>query len=114
MTDMPDHAHHEYATGTDLNGLGGRLNQAEIVLGQEQTKTTRNEKDIAEVAKLVARNAETAQRFQLDTVTRFGGVETSIANSVGCIDKKVSNLKWWILGAAGTLGFGLRLFSTFM
>ena len=104
-----DHSHPELATARDLNGLGGRLNEAEIALSAEKTKTERNEKDIAEVTKLVAKNAETAQQFALDTSDRFGKVETSIVNSVGLIDKKVSNLKWWILGGIGTATFAIGI-----
>ncbi len=106
---MPDHTHAEYAIDKDLNGLGSRLNNAQVALGEGGVKIERNEKDIAEVAKLVASNAATAQQFALDTITRFGKMETSIVNSVGIIEKKVSNLKWYIMGGVAATGVALRV-----
>jgi len=105
---MPDHAHTEYATHGEVNAFGERVNRVEVSQGEERTKTKRNEQDITRLFDLVGKNAQTVMDFQTATATRFGQIETSITASVASVDKKVSNLKWWILGGLGVLGVVLR------
>lgn len=109
---MPDHSHPEYAMVRDLNGFGQCVNQVKQTLAREEAKTERNERDIQDLFKLVGSNAKSVTDFQTATAERFGQVENSITSSVGAVDKKVGNLKWWIVGGLGAattiLGFLLK------
>lgn len=99
----------EHATAREVNGFGGRLNKVEISQAEERTKTRRNEQDITKLFELASKNVEAVGEFEQATTKQFGEVQTLVAISVGAIDKKVSNLKWWMLGGLGAVGTVLKL-----
>ena len=105
---MSDHHHSEYSTHAEVNGFGQRVDGLKERTAVQESKTTRNEKDIQDIFKLVGDNAQAAQDFKTTTATKFGELETAMVNSVGAIDKKVSNLKWWLLGGLGAAGTILK------
>lgn len=105
---MNDHHHSEYATHVEVNGFGQRVDGLKERTAVQESKTMRNEKDIQDIFTLVGNNAKAAEDFRTATATKFGELETAMVDSVGAIDKKVSNLKWWLLGGLGAAGTILK------
>lgn len=69
---MEQHEHGEYATHTEVNQFGKRVNDVEVSQAEERVKTGRNEEDIQSIFTLVETNAKT-----------IGAVEKSVATLAG-------------------------------
>lgn len=106
---MPDHSHDQYATREEVNGFGGRVDGLKERVAVQEAETKRNTEDVTKLFSALTDAVKTQAAFETDTATRFGKMETALVSSVGVIDKKVSNLKWWIMGGigAGTFCIGI-------
>lgn len=105
---MPDHEHSTYATRSELNGFGGRVDSLKERVASQEAKVERTERDVSKIFDLVEDVAKTTQAFEVATQKAIGEMRVHCERSVSSIDTKVSNLKWWTLGGLGALGFAYR------
>jgi len=79
MSEVPHHDHPRIEK--DLNGFGRRVGEVEKTLSSNETTTNRNKEDIANITKLVGKNAE----------------------SIAHVDKSLAKLTGKVTGAVGVI-----------
>lgn len=100
---MPDHDHAEYATRTELNGFGGRVDGLKERVASQEAKMNRADRDVEKLFELVERNIKTVHDFQVTSQALVSTVQLSCEKSMANVDKKVSALKWWLVGGLGVI-----------
>lgn len=106
---MPDHDHSEYATRSELNGFGCRVDTMKERVAAQEAKMGRTEQDVTKLFVLVEALMETTRAFELSSQKAVGEMQVNCEKAVASIGLKVSALKWWIIGGLGAIGVFLRI-----